>query len=44
VGVEIEDRGFVLGLKEPEPASDFLIGFLDAPEVLTEAVLVELLA
>src|SRR5207302_5462575 len=43
VAVEVEDRGFLFGLQQAEPARDFLIGFLDAAKILAEAVLVELL-
>ena len=44
VAVEIENGRFFLGLQQAQPARDFLIGFLDAAKVLSEAVLVELLA
>ena len=43
VAVEVEDRRLVIGGQQAEPARDFLIGFLNAAEVLAEAVLVELL-
>jgi hypothetical protein len=43
MSIEVENRGFVLRLKQAETAGDLLIGLLDAAEVLTEAVLIELL-
>src|SRR5688500_10804937 len=43
VAVEVEDGGFLVVAEKAEAAGDFLIGFLDLAEVLTEAVFVELL-
>jgi hypothetical protein len=36
VAVEIEDRAFLIRLQQAEAPRDFLIGFLDAAEVLPE--------
>ena len=41
--VEVKDREIVVLAQKAETAGDFLIGLLDAAEILPETILVELL-